>query len=214
MTDNIIPFRRRGRARQRPARRRPADRRVLRWFWTGTMDRLTDYLVELKAKETTMTDLEITAPPGEPVIYMTRTFNAPRALVWKALSEPEHVVRWWGPHGHKNRALEFDFRVGGKWRIESTLPDGLVITFFGEFLEIEKPVKVTQTFSFDGLPEGVHSIDTVTLEDHGDRTVYRAKSIAPDLAARDGMIASGMEVGVVQGFERLDAMLEAFKAGA
>ena len=54
----------------------------------------------------------------------------------------------------------------------------------------------------------------MTLEDHGDRTVYRAKSIAPDIAARDGMLASGMEVGVVQGFERLDAMLEEFKAGA
>ncbi len=214
MATNIIPFRRRGRKRQRLARRIPAELGVLRRFWTGTMDRLTDYLVVLKIKETTMADLRIIAPPGEPVIYMTRTLNAPRALVWKALSEPEHLVRWWGPHGHTNRALEFDFRVGGKWRIESTLPDGQVIVFFGEFLEIEWPVMVTQTFSFDGLPEGVHSIDSVTLEDHGDKTVYSAKSTAPDLASRDGMIASGMELGVVEGFERLDTMLEEFKAGA
>ena len=73
----------------------------------------------------------------------------------------------------------------------------------------DKPVKVTQTFSFDQLPEGAHSIDSVVLEDHGDKTVYRATSTLPDLASRDGMLASGMETGVVEGFERLDAMLEA-----
>lgn len=213
MADNIIPFRRRRRARQRLARR-PMDWTAWRRFWSGSLDRLTDYLVELKAKETEMADLKIIAPEGEPVIIMTRTLNAPRALVWKALSEPEHVVRWWGPHGHKNRALAFDFRVGGKWKIETTTGDGQVIVFFGDYLEIEKPQKVTQTFSFDQLPEGVHSVDSVVLEDHGDRTVYRATSTMPDLASRDGMLASGMETGVVEGFERLDAMLEEFKAKA
>jgi uncharacterized protein YndB with AHSA1/START domain len=183
-----------------------------RRFLDASLDRLGDYVGFLKQKGTEMDDLEIKAPVGEPIVTMTRTFDAPRALVWKALSEPEHVVRWWGPHGHKNRALEFDFRVGGKWKIESTLPDGQVIVFFGEFLEIVKPEKVTQTFSFDQLPEGAHSVDTVVLEDHGDRTVYRATSTLPDVASRDGMMASGMEVGVREGFERLDQMLEEFKA--
>ena len=161
-----------------------------------------------------MDDLEITSPADEPTLVMTRTLDAPRALVWKAISEPEHVVRWWGPHGHENRVLEFDWRVGGKWKIETTTQEGQVIVFFGEYREIVKPEKVTQTFSFDSLPEGAHSVDTVVLEDHGDRTVYRATSTLPDLASRDGMLASGMEVGVREGFERLDAMLEEFKAQA
>ena len=161
-----------------------------------------------------MHDLKITAPEGERTIVMTRTFNAPRALVWKALSEPEHAVRWWGPHGHRNKVLKWDWKVGGEWSIESTLPDGQVITFFGEYREIDAPGKVTQTFAFDGLPPGVHSLDTVVLEDHGDRTVYRATSIAPDIAARDGMLASGMEVGVIEGFERLDQLLDDWKAQA
>lgn len=88
-----------------------------------------------------MDDLEIKAPVGEPIVIMTRTLNAPRALVWRALSEPEHVVRWWGPHGHKNRVLEWDWRVGGKWKIESTMPEG-VIVFFGEYREISRPERV------------------------------------------------------------------------
>ena len=160
-----------------------------------------------------MDDLQIKAPVGEPFIVITRTLNAPRALVWKALSEPEHAARWWGPHVHKNRVLEWDWRVGGKWRIESAMPEG-VIVFFGEYREILEPEKVTQTFSFDQLPEGAHSIDSVVLEELGDRTVYRATSTLPDVASRDGMLASGMEVGVREGFERLDRMLEEFKADA
>lgn len=209
--DNIIPFRR----RRNGERTRPARHWRLVWddFWNASLDRLARY-VEKMLKETNMHDLKIDAPAGEPVITMTRSFNAPRELVWKAMSQPEHLVRWWGPHEHVNRALEFDFRVGGKWKIESTMSDGQVINFFGEFREIEAPRLLTQTFAFDGLPEGMYSVDSVELEEVGGRTIYRARSLMPDLASRDGMLASGMEVGVVEGFERLDAMLEEFKAGA
>jgi uncharacterized protein YndB with AHSA1/START domain len=94
------------------------------------------------------------------------------------------------------------------------MPDGNAITFFGEYREIDKPAEVAQTFSFDGLPPGVHSVDTVELIEQDGKTIYRATSIAPDLESRDGMIASGMEVGVVEGFERLDAMLEEWKIEA
>ena len=146
---------------------------------------------------------------------MTRTFNAPRELVWKALSEPEHAVRWWGPHGHKNKVLAWDWRVGGKWSVESTIPpDDMKIVFFGEYLEIEKPSKVTQTFSFDQLPPGAHSVDAVTLIEKDGKTIYSAVSTLPDVESRDAMVASGMEVGVVEGFERLDAMLEEWKVSA
>jgi uncharacterized protein YndB with AHSA1/START domain len=159
-----------------------------------------------------MSDLKYDVPADRPVLVMTRTLNAPRALVWKAISEPEHAVRWFGPHSHKNRVLKWDWRVGGEWSIESTMPDGQAIVFFGEYREIIKPQKVTQTFAFDGLPPGAHSIDTLELIEQGDKTIYHATSLMPDIASRDGMIASGMDTGVREGFERLDAMLEEFKA--
>lgn len=178
------------------------------------LDRLTAYLEQIKKGDTKMHDLKIVAPAGEPIIVMTRSFKAPRELIWKALSEPEHVIRWWGPHTHRNKVLEFDWRVGGKWRIQSTLPNGNSITFFGEYIEIGKPNTVTQTFSFDGVPDGGYSVDTVVLEQVGDRTLYIGVSRLPNVEARDGMIASGMEVGVVEGFERLDRMLEEFKTEA
>lgn len=161
-----------------------------------------------------MDDLKLETPADEPIVTMTRTLNAPRALVWKALSEPQHVIRWWGPHSHKNRVIEFDWRVGGKWKIETTTPEGEVIVFRGEYREIVPPERVTQTFRFGDMPDEQYSLETLVLEDHGDKTVYRATSRMPDFASRDGMIASGMEIGVREGFERLDAMLEEFKAQA
>lgn len=208
---NVIPF--------RPRRRRAGDAlprdwiAVLRGHWGMSLDRLVTYVSELALKDRTMKDLKIVAPPGEPVITMTRSFAAPRALVWKAMSEPQHVVRWWGPHGHTNRVLEFDFQVGGRWGIETTTGDGQVINFFGIYRVIEAPEVLTQTFSFTGLAPNQYSVDTVVLVEIGDRTIYVATSVLPDVAARDGMIASGMETGVVEGFERLDAMLDAFKLG-
>ena len=201
---DIIPFR---------PRFGTAWKNTFRLFWNASLNRLNDYLTIMQ-KETKMDDLKIEAPVGQPFMTMTRTFNAPRALVWKALSEAEHAVRWWGPHGHKNRVLQWDWKVGGKWKIETTTGDGAVIVFFGDYLEIEKPVKVSQTFSFDQLPPGAHSVDTVELEDVGGKTIYRAHSTLPDVESRDGMMATGMETGVREGFERLDDMLEEWKVTA
>ena len=198
-----------------PFRPRPGQawRNAVRLFWNASFNRLTDHLTTMQ-KEMEMDDLKITAPEGEPVMYFTRTLDAPRALVWKALSEPEHVVRWWGPHGHKNRVIQFDWRVGGKWKIESTTGEGHVINFFGEYRNIEKPETVTQTFSFDDAPYGMYSVDTVVLEEKDGKTIYRGSATLPDLASRDGMLASGMEYGMREGFERLDRMLEEWKVTA
>jgi uncharacterized protein YndB with AHSA1/START domain len=203
-------------ARVIPFRVRPGEhwRATLRLFWNASLNRLTDYLTIMRQETTMPHDLKIDAPAGKPFLTMTRTFNAPRALVWKALSEPEHAVRWFGPHSHKNEVLAWDWRVGGKWSVKSTMPDGNAITFFGEYLEIEKPVKVTQTFSFDQLPPGAHSVDSVTLIEKDGKTIYSAISTLPDVESRDAMIASGMEHGVVEGFERLDRMLEDWKVSA
>ena len=187
---------------------------LYRLLWNQSLDRLTAYLPIMQTERKMPHDLKIDAPVGKPFLTMTRTFNAPRTLVWKALSEPEHAIRWWGPHGHKNRVLAWDWRVGGGYKIESIIGDGSKIVFFGDYLEIEAPKKVSQTFSFDQLPPGVHSVDTVTLEEQNGKTIYTNVSTLPDVESRDAMIASGMEHGVVEGFERLDQMLEDWKVTA
>jgi uncharacterized protein YndB with AHSA1/START domain len=195
--------------------RRPVThwRLAYRQLWLQRLDRLARHVETLKRGVLRMSDdLKIEAPENSKMMFMTRTFDAPRELVWRALSEPEHVVRWFGPDGYPNTVLEFDWRVGGKWRIRTEIPGGEDITFFGDYLEIEKPVKVTQTFSFDHLPPGMHSIDTVELEEKDGKTIYRASSTFPDIESRNGMLASGMETGVREGFARLDAMLEDWKA--
>lgn len=185
-------------------------------FWPAALERLASYIEQLNARETSMSekkDLKIEAPPGEKTMTLTRTFNAPRSLVWRALSQPEHVVRWWGPHRYANKVLKFDWRVGGHWRIQTTTAEGEVIVFAGEYREIEPEWKTVQTFGMEGMYDGAYSVETLTLEEIDGKTHYRVVSVMPDIASRDGMLASGMEVGVVEGFDRLDAILEELKAG-
>ena len=187
-----------------------------RWFWGASLDRLTAYLETLR-EERTMSDkkdLKIEAPAGEPVMILTRTFDAPRSLVWRAMSQPEHIVRWFGPHSHANKVLRFDWRVGGGWRIQSSMADGTVIIFSGEYREIEPEWKTVQTFAVEGMYDGQYAVETLTLEEVDGKTLYKVVSVMPDVASRDGMLASGMEVGVVEGFKRLDAILVELKSGA
>jgi uncharacterized protein YndB with AHSA1/START domain len=159
-------------------------------------------------------DLKIDAPAGEKFMVLTRTFNAPRSLVWKALSQPEHIIRWWGPHSHANKVLRFDWRVGGGWRIQSSMADGMIVVFHGEYRDIEPEWKTVQTFAVEGMFDGQYSVETLTLEEVDGKTLYKVVSELPDVAARDGMLQSGMEVGVVEGFERLDAILVELRSGA
>lgn len=204
-------FRARLRSRQSPVFSLESYRR----FWGQSLDRLADYINDLVTKEKKMSnkkDLKIEAPAGEPNMVLTRTFDAPRSLVWRALSQPEHIIRWWGPHSHANKVLHFDWRVGGSWRIQSSMADGMIIIFHGEYREIEPEWKTVQTFAVEGMYDGAYSVETLTLEEVDGKTVYKVVSVLPDVAARDGMLASGMEVGVVEGFERLDAILEELKA--
>lgn len=161
-----------------------------------------------------MDDLRIDAPADTPSVVITRTLNAPRLLVWRAMSQPEHVVNWFGPHGHRNEVLEFDWRVGGRWKIRTTTTDGRVITFFGAYLAIEAPHKVVQTFGVAEMYGDSTVTETITLEEKAGRTTYRVETPMQSFAERDAMLASGMEKGVREGFERLDAMLERFKLEA
>jgi len=148
-----------------------------------------------------------TLPQGEPLITVTRTFDAPRALVWKAFVEPQHRVAWWGPHGYTNVATQYDVRPGGEWRIVTTLPGGHEIAFFGEFREIVRPEKLSHTFGMENMYDGATCLETHVFEERDGKTLYTGVSVFDTVEQRDGLAASGMEKGVKEGFERLDTIL-------
>ncbi len=149
-----------------------------------------------------------TYPKDEPVFYITKLFNAPRALVWRAMSDPALIPQWWGPRRYKTEVMEMDFRVGGKWRFANVEADGKRHEFFGEYRELKAPERIVQTFGFMQFPP---AIETMALEDMGEQTRLTVQSRFPDIAHRDGMVGSGMEGGARETYERLDQVVEWLK---
>lgn len=150
----------------------------------------------------------ITAEPGKQELFITREFDAPRELVYRAHTEPEIFAQWLGP-----RDLSIDFEVfepvsGGRWRFLNVDQDGNEYAFHGTFHEVT-PTRIIQTFEFEGLPETGHvSLETLTLEDLGNgRTKLTTHAVYQTVADRDGMVQAGMESGVTEGYEKLDNIL-------
>jgi len=146
----------------------------------------------------------ITAPEGVPFIDIEREFDAPVAAVFRAHAEPDLIKQWLGPNGYEMDIDHFDFTSGGGYRYIHRNPAGEEYAFNGVFHVVRENDFAIQTFEFEGFPDVV-SIESLTFEDlGGGRTRLRAHAVYPSLEARDGMIASNMEVGVTEGYERLD----------
>jgi len=149
-----------------------------------------------KATLTTPTDREI---------HIERFFDAPRDKVFAALTDPELIPQWWGPHGTTTIVDKMDPRTGGDWRFIARTGDEET-AFRGTYREISPPERVVQTFEWEGMP-GYVSVETMTLEDLGDRTRMTVVSVFHTPEERDGMLGSGMEGGMNETYERLDALL-------
>ncbi|MBA3381607.1 MAG: SRPBCC family protein [Actinobacteria bacterium] len=145
--------------------------------------------------------------PSEREIVMTRTFDAPRELVFEAHSKAEHMKEWWGPRGFTMPVCEMDFRPGGAYRFVQRGPDGEEHGFRGEFREIVRPERIVWTFEYEGMPGNV-SVDTLTLEEEDGRTTITATSVFDSVEQRDGMLESGMETGAAETYDRLAELLE------
>jgi len=146
----------------------------------------------------------ITAPEGVPFIDIEREFDAPVAAVFRAHAEPDLIKQWLGPNGYEMDIEHFDFTSGGGYRYVQRNAEGQEFAFNGVFHVVRENDFAIQTFEFEGFPDVV-SIESLTFEDLGNgRTRLRAHAVYPTLEARDGMIASNMEVGVVEGYERLN----------
>jgi uncharacterized protein YndB with AHSA1/START domain len=152
----------------------------------------------------------ITALPGQQEIIITREFEAPRELVFKAFIDPKLLVQWLGPRELTMRLETFEPRNGGSWRYIHADQDGNEYGFHGVIHEVAAPERIIQTFEFEGLPEKGHvTLETARFEAlPGDRTRVTMQSVFQSVADRDGMIQSGMERGVNDSHERLDDLLE------
>ena len=176
-------------------------------FWEENMDRLNAYLMLLMEREMALPNLKIEAPANEPIVVATRDFQAPRALVWKVMTEREHVARWWGTEGQRNVITDFDVRPGGKWRVESPDKDGKVYIFVGEYREVNEPEKFVWTFGMENMFFGKTLVETHTFTEENGITHYKSVSNFDNIEDRDGMVASGMEKGMVHGFAVIDEIL-------
>jgi len=149
----------------------------------------------------------IIAEPGKLAVTITREFDAPCELVFKAYAEPALLSQWLGPKGMEMTIDTYDFRTGGRYRYIHTRGNE-EYAFHGVFHDISIDLMV-QTFEYEGLPEKGHvSLDTLKLETlPGNRTKLTIHTIFQSVEDRDGMIKSGMERGVTEGYERLDDLL-------
>lgn len=152
---------------------------------------------------------EITATPGGQEVLITRAVDAPREKVWRAYTEPELAKQWLGPRKYVTTIDKWDMKPGGSYRYIQQDEQGNEYAFHGVVHGVYKPSKVVQTFEFEGLPEEGHvALDTVMLEEQDGKTKITSISVFQTTEDRDGMIQSGMEKGVREGYERLDELLE------
>jgi uncharacterized protein YndB with AHSA1/START domain len=145
--------------------------------------------------------------PDDTTILLEREFDAPRRLVWEAMTKPEYMRQWWGPRGTTLPVCEIDLRVGGEWRFLIRNPDGSEHPFRGEYREIEPVERLSYTWMYDVAPFNEHvAIETVRFEERDGRTYARTTMVWPTKEARDGH-ANAMQDGAAQTMDRLEELL-------
>ena len=147
--------------------------------------------------------------PTDEQILITRDFDAPRHLVYKAWTTPELVKRWWHANRGKVTVVEIDLRVGGKWRYVMTATEGFEVGFHGEYREIVPQERIVTTDIYEGLPEGVSeddgaTVNTATFTEANGRTTLTLLIQATSKTSRDAIIDSGMEAGLQDALNLLE----------
>ncbi|MGK2948041.1 MAG: SRPBCC family protein [Acidimicrobiales bacterium] len=156
---------------------------------------------------TTTHETEIVADPDVPLVRITRIVDAPPAKVFRAHTDPELIVQWLGPRGLEMKIDHYDCQTGGAYRYLHVDPDGNEYGFHGCFHEVRPSEVIVQTFTFEGVPDGV-ALERMVFEDlGGGRTRIVGTSLVDSFESRDAMLASGMNEGINEGYERLDELL-------
>ncbi len=149
---------------------------------------------------------EITVTPGTQQVVITREFDAPRELVFRTYTEPDLFVQWMGPRNLTTTVEQFDVREGGVWRYVAMAPDGSEHRFHGVFHGDPSPERIVQTFEYEGAPTHV-SLETAVFTESEGRTRVTATAVFQSPQDRDAMVASGMESGARESYERLGELL-------
>ena len=141
-------------------------------------------------------------------LVFERTFDAPRDQVWKALTDPDLIPRWWGQHGTTTTVAEMDVRPGGTWRYINSAPDRDDVVFYGEYLEVDPPQGFKWTFMFD--VEGVGPMggpETYTFEEVDGKTKVISTGHMGSVEVLEGALSTGMVPGAIETWDRLAALL-------
>jgi len=155
----------------------------------------------------TKKETEIIVGEKVPTITIIREFDAPRQRVFRAWTDPDLYAQWVGPRSLTTRVIRWTARTGGEWAFANDRDGQEIASFHGSFHEVRAPQRLVWTFTWDGNPDGV-SLETMTFEElPGGRTRVTSLSIVESFEIRDAILASGMEVGVVEGYQKLDALL-------
>ena len=147
--------------------------------------------------------------PADDQILVTREFDAPKHLVYKAFTTPELVRRWWHANRGEMTVAEIDLRVGGKWRYVMVADGGMEVGFHGEYREIVPNEQIVSTETFEGLPEGVSeedgtTVNIATFAETDGRTTLTLLIQAPSRETRDAIVDSGMEAGLQDALDNLE----------
>jgi len=147
------------------------------------------------------------AEPGKQEIIGTTIFDAPRKLVFKTYTDPDHLPEWWGLKNLTTIVDKMDLKPGGIWRFVQRDANGNEFAFHGVYHEIREPERVIFTFEFEGMPGHV-SLETVTFEEFDGKTKVTAKSVFQTVEDRDGIVNTGSEKGATESMDRLAGLLE------
>jgi uncharacterized protein YndB with AHSA1/START domain len=148
--------------------------------------------------------------PSDVEVALTRLFDAPRSLVFEAMTTPEHIRRWWGclGEGYSVPVCEVDLRVGGKWRFVNRTPTGEDAEFYGEYREIAPPDRLVFTEIFAPFPDAESVVTTVFTEEQG-KTRITVTARYPSVEVRDMVLQSGMARGAAISYDRLEDVVRA-----
>ena len=154
-----------------------------------------------------MSKPEIIVNPGSLEIVTKMTFNAPRELIFKAYTDPDLIPQWYGPRFLTTEVDKLDAQPGGQWRFLNRDPEGNVYAFHGVYHDVVAPERIVQTFEYEGMPGHV-VLETAVFEDlGGGKTRVETQSVFQSIEDRDGMAASGMEVGINDGYDRMNELM-------
>jgi uncharacterized protein YndB with AHSA1/START domain len=168
--------------------------------------------MDQKSGASTMSETEYVIEPGKQEITITRSFDAPRELVFKCFTDPKLFARWFGPREYSNKIDKYDARPGGMWRVIQSDAEGHEFGFHGVHHDVVAPERIVATMEFEGVPGHV-LLQTTTFEDLSGRTRLVNHIVYESVEDRDGMVAAGMKRGSDDSMDRMAELLEKMKAG-